>query len=384
MKKLAILLGTLAIAASAFAGGKEVVPAPATTTVVKEVERVVYRDRGSNGGSIDVRYVYFGKPGAFKKDHLNWYRSNGYAGNKGRIQIEGSNIALTERDSLYFRVRSHHPIGAYGKNLVTGVDTYSSASSAFRVRLSHKHDLLNATSRLHYEKGGEYSDLTFVPLDGHNLEYQFRIPLSELIGTPDWLSATVAPKLGISWDGAGNGEHAQTYYGGFDLYSAVALPANFKIEFNLYTGYYSASEEVYGDLDSSSSFKKNAFAFAVELYLKNSTKLAEWGNTTLSFEFEGGADNYKWNQYKNYVSTKDAKATNGSLSLYAYPALKLTHNVSDTFQIFVQAGAEIRNTPRIGSIGAAIGYPDLTNKYEGGVEGFTVAPTGFAGFKVSF
>jgi hypothetical protein len=383
MKKLAILLGTLAIAASAFAGGKEVVPAPAGPTVIKEVERVVYRERGSNGGSIDVRYVYLGKAGAFKDDGYNFYRSNAYSGNKGRIQIEASNIALTERDSLYFRVRSHHPLGPSGKNVFSGADTYSAADTAFRFRLSHKHDLLNATSRLHYEKGGEYSDLTFVG-SAHNLEYQFRIPLSELFGTPDWLSATVAPKLGYSWSEASNtDDHPYTYYGGFDLNNTVTLPANFKIVFNLYTGYYNASEKVYGDL-SSSSAKKNAFAFAVELYLYNSTKLAEWGNTALSFEFEGGVDNYKWNQYKTYLKSKDIKETNSTLSLYAYPALKLTHKVSDTFQIFVQAGAEIRNTPRLGAIAASIGYADLGNKYEGGVEGFTVAPTGFAGFKVTF
>jgi hypothetical protein len=345
MKKLAILLGTLAIAASAFAGGKEVVPDPASPTVIKEVEKVVYRDRGANGGYVEFLYRWFGTAAEDKYDERRQVSF-------GRLQIQG-NVNLTDRDSMYFRVRSHHQVGDSDKK------GYSD-NTQIRLRASHKHDLLNASSRLHYQNPNEPNGFA---VGEHNLEYQFRIPLAEYFFDNDFVKTTaftLAPKFGFSWDHSG-GANRSTYYAGVDLETMHKLPLNFSLEINLRAAQYQGNGYFYDG-------KKSDFAVAAEVYLYNTTKLLDLGDTsTLSFYFEGGYDTYQWSQRKLYPDSW-GKLENAKYSLYALPALRLDIKPSETLGIFVVAGAEWRNNYSV----------------ECEASDWTIAPTAWAGFKVTF
>jgi len=356
-------------------------------------------------------YRVMGPAAAYKKDldgdgvKEKFYRENGNAGDYGRLQVEG-NVPITERDSLYFRIRSQQEIGLSDK------DPGITDSAQYRVRFSHKHDFLNgATSRLHYQYKQDY--FGWAP-GAHNLEYQLRIPVpvgfdNDFIKTTTFI---IAPKVGYSWDFSNDytdtlatkvtekHDSAATYYGGLDIYTSNALPLNFWIEANVYAGYYSTNHKYYGfDKDQYNKFwgaantpigdSKTDFRVGVELYLKNKTKLADLGDTaTLSFYFEGGFDPYSFSSEKSYV---DFWGTGNSLaySLYALPALQLDWQPTDNVSAWLLAGAELRNhgSFKYNSGTDAKGdkvYDTFSADAKSTAQGWTWAPVVEAGFKVTF
>ena len=95
MRKLALLLGSLVVVASASA--KEVVPAPVVVeeapVQIVEKEVIVYRDKEEGfrpNGYVDLRYQFWGETeGQDEKDrdtdNGSWNGNNNY----GRLQLEG-------------------------------------------------------------------------------------------------------------------------------------------------------------------------------------------------------------------------------------------------------------------------------------------------------
>jgi hypothetical protein len=396
MRKLAILLGTLAIAASAFAGGKEPV-APEVTTVVRET--VVYQ---KNGGYVAMFYRWWGPSNTYKSSgdvgFVEWTDLDDdgvfsgtsevlYAGkirvkskerqangNRGRLHIEGS-VNFGESSSVFFRARTNRPISPIGKETVSmnigsysySQDLYSRSgdSDDIRIGFNFKHDLLSATSRIRYQNNGEYSGFGE---GNHNLEYQFRIPMAQYLFDNDFIktaSFTVYPYVGYTWansfgdtsttKGAGRG-----FYGGIGIDSVHQLPLNFSFEFNLRAAYFNANYDKYDD-------SKSTLGVYAEIYLHNKTKLAEFGNSSLFFTFDGGYDPYRWaskklyghsslahlavlrewdatkSKFKDPVLYTTSENSKSSYSLFAFPALQLETRPFDNTLIYVQAGAEIRN-----------------------------------------
>ena len=101
MRKLALLLGSLLVVASASA--KEVVPAPVVVeeapVQVIEKEVIVYRDKEEGfrpNGNVDLQYRWYGETEGQKKvKEENWNTSN----NDSRIQLSGT-INMTEKQQL--------------------------------------------------------------------------------------------------------------------------------------------------------------------------------------------------------------------------------------------------------------------------------------------
>jgi hypothetical protein len=359
MKKLAILLGTLAIAASAFAGGKEVVPDPASPTVIKEVEKVVYRDR-TDIGSVTFRYQVLGAAGGYKRDGGKLYRDNHYAGDIGRLRIDGS-IALTEKVKFGFQIRTDHEIGMSDK------DPGGRNASRYRAWFDYKHDFLNATSRLWYQRSGANGEYTGEVPGLHNLDYKFLIPIAEYFFDNDFVKTTtfdIGPEFGYSWDSSDIGGGRASYYGGLALYTTHKFPLNFSLDVNVYA--FSARTNTYAYAG-----KKNDFLVYGEVYLKNKTKLADLGeNTTLSFVFEGGYDGYQYSQRKTWNNSiiGTGKATTQKYTLYALPTLRIDYAAASNLSIFVEAGAEYAN-------GEISGHS---------AQGWTWSPFAQTGFTVKF
>lgn len=390
MKKLALLLGSLAIAATSYAGGKEYVP-PVENVQVREiyVDRPVYRNI-MNGGYLEIYYKWWGQSTEHERDDWEWasndkkVKTRQKNGNRGRLHIQGL-VNLTERQSIYFRVRDNQAISDNGlKTFITAAgekDYHSSESTQVRLRYNFKHDFanLNATSRLHYQNDGEY---TGAAIGKNNLEYQFRMQFAEYGFDNSFIKTTnlvIAPKVGYSWDNSSKTRsaydgvgHASTPYFGLDFYIDHKLPWNFSLEFALYLNSVHSNYKFYGE-------KKSNFQATAELYLKNKTPLWTGDKAKLSFVFEGGFDPYRYSQRKIYNHELDdyfdgSKSTTSqtedktSYSLYALPALQIDYQATENVNLFVAAGAEMRNIHETGCE----------------AQGFVWQPTAWAGFKVNF
>ena len=415
MKKIALLLGSLALAATSFAGGKEIVPVEVEVIeIVREVP--VYRNI-TNGGYLEMYYRWWGNSNDHTRNDWNW-GSNGKKietkqknGNRGRLHIQGS-VNLTENQSVYFRVRDNNPISS------NGVETYydpikvnnyrSGTSTQVRLRYNFGHDFagLNATSRLHYQNDGEY---TGAAVGKHNLEYQFRMQFAEYMLDNDFIKTTsfvLAPKVGYSWDNSGvktsyyDGQDtlggwtvkyvdrapASTPYFGIDLETFHTLPLNFSLAANFYLNSVHSNHRYYGE-------NKSNFQTTAEVYLYNTTPIIQGDRATLSFYFEGGLDPYRYSQRKVFRNNLDdyhddaaenisgssrstTSSTNSwgdkndkiSYSAYALPALRLDYQATDNINLFAVAGAEYRNI----------------HEAKSEAQGWVWQPTAWAGFRVNF
>ena len=113
MRKLALLLGSLVVVASASA--KEVVPAPVVVeeapVQIVEKEVIVYRDKEEGfrpNGYVDLQYRMYGETeGQDKVGGKDWNKNNNY----GRLQLEGT-INTTENQTFYYRLRTYDSLNS--------------------------------------------------------------------------------------------------------------------------------------------------------------------------------------------------------------------------------------------------------------------------------
>ena len=356
MRKLALLLGSLLVVASASA--KEVVPAPVVVeeapVQVIEKEVIVYRDKEVGfrpNGYVDLQYRWYGDTEG--KNEGSW---NGGANNYSRIQLEGK-VNMTEKQSLYFRIREWNDLNENEKKHVKGDGTQT------RLRYFYDHGNLgdskvNLTSRVHYRDRDDLSG-------AQEVEYQARFNFAEYMFNNDFIKTTnfvVAPKYKYVWEASNDDNYDNRL--GFDIASFHELPYGFSFELNFYVDqhFYGKDQE----FDGGRKFKDKNFTVDMEAYLYNTTNLYTNGNVGIDFNFEGGYDAYNWSQEKKFGTDKDE---NAKYSLYALPTIQVNYQATPNVVVYAAAGAEYRNW-------------DITGNGE--ASHWRWQPTVFAGFKTTF
>ena len=353
MRKLALLLGSLLVVASASA--KEVVPAPVVVeeapVQVIEKEVIVYRDKEVGfrpNGYVDLQYRWYGDTEG--KNEGSW---NGGANNYSRTQLQGK-INMTEKQALEYRVRNYNDLNSSSAKDKDDKSTRNSGADV-RLRYFYNHGNLgdskvNLTSRVHYRDRDDLSG-------AQEVEYQARFNFAEYMFNNDFVKTTnfvVAPKYGYSWDSSNDDSYDNRL--GVDLYTFNELPWGFSFEFNVY-----ATQHFYGKDQKTGANSKtdDNFGVDVEAYLYNTTNLYSNGKLNIDFYFEGGFDPYSWNsenvlarEYRvNNCNEKADKTTyeDSKYKLYAWPQIITSYNATDSFKAYVSLGAEYANGYRYGS-----------------------------------
>ena len=395
MRKLALLLGSLLVVASASA--KEVVPAPVVVeeapVQVIEKEVIVYRDKEVGfrpNGFVDLQYRYYGKTEGQKdkfktKEDVtagngNWNTGNEYT----RLQLNGK-INMTENQSLEYRVRDYNAATTHEGNGKDGSDT--------RLRYFYNHGNLgdskvNLTSRIHYRDNGHVDD-------SQEIEYQARFNFADYMFSNDFVKTTnfvVAPKYGYSWDSSNDDSYDNQL--GVDLYTMHELPWGFSFELNVYaTQHFYGKDQFY---DGTDKMEDKNFTVDVEAYIYNTTNLYTNGKVSVDFNFEGGYDAYNWSAEKKFgtphrdgkyetqymkenpttldsegedVRAKGVGTDNSKYSLYALPTIQVNYQATPSVKVYAAAGAEYRDW-------AVNSGSSATN--------WRWQPTVFAGFKTTF
>ena len=371
MRKLALLLGSLLVVASASA--KEVVPAPVVVeeapVQVIEKEVIVYRDKEEGfrpNGFVDLQYRYYGKTEG-QEDKFetvsettdgngNWNTGNKYS----RIQFSGK-INMTENQTLEYRIRDYNAVTTHEGNGKDGTDT--------RLRYFYNHGNLgdskvNLTSRIHYRDNGHDDD-------SQEVEYQARFNFADYLFNNDFVKTTdfvVAPKYKYAWLNSDDYDNQI----GVDLYTMHELPWGFSFELNVYTAQHFYGKDQF--FDGTDKMEDKNFTVDVEAYIYNTTNLYTNGKVSVDFNFEGGYDAYNWSQEKKF-GTKikgkygEAGTDDAAYSLYALPTLQLNYQATPAVKVYVAAGAEYRDW-------AVNSGSSATN--------WRWQPTVFAGFKTVF
>ena len=400
MRKLALLLGSLLVVASASA--KEVVPAPVVVeeapVQVIEKEVIVYRDKEEGfrpNGFVDLQYRYYGKTEG-QEDKFetvsettdgngNWNTGNKYS----RIQFSGK-INMTENQTLEYRIRDYNAVTTHEGNGKDGTDT--------RLRYFYNHGNLgdskvNLTSRIHYRDNGHDDD-------SQEVEYQARFNFADYMFNNDFVKTTnfvVAPKYKYAWDSSNDNSYDNQL--GVDLYTMHELPWGFSFELNVYTAQHFYGKDQF--FDGTDKMEDKNFTVDVEAYIYNTTNLYTNGKVSVDFNFEGGYDAYNWSQEKKFgaprrdggryekeyglandtkkydkvtdkikeVPGKGVGTDNSKYSLYALPTLQLNYQATPAVKVYVAAGAEYRDW-------AVNSGSSATN--------WRWQPTVFAGFKTVF
>ena len=335
MRKLALLLGSLLVVASASA--KEVVPAPVVVeeapVQVIEKEVIVYRDKEVGfrpNGNVDLQYRYYGDTEGQNKG--TWH---GGDNNYSRIQLSGK-INMTEKQQLQYRIRNWNSLNEKENQMKTET----------RFRYFYNHGLLgdskvNFTSRVHYLKG--YSD-------EQELQYEAEFNFADYMFNNDYVKTTdftVAPMYRYGWD-----SNSDTYDNqlGVSLYTNTKLPFGFNLELNFY-----ATQHFYGKdqlFDYGKDKDDKNFTVDMELYLTNNVNLYATEKHSVDFTIDMGYDDYSWSDkkmFKSYTEKAPTKDTdilgtdNTEYKLYARPGIKYTYKVTPAMSVFGHVEAEYAN-----------------------------------------
>ena len=378
MRKLALLLGSLVVVASASA--KEVVPAPVVVeeapVQIVEKEVIVYRDKEEGfrpNGYVDLQYRWYGDTEGQnqdfgtvkdKKDPTAWNKANNFS----RLQLMGK-INMTENQALEFRIRDWNDLDQ--ENVRQKSETQT------RLRYFYDHGNLgdskvNLTSRLHYANNGHDDN-------SQELEYQARFNFAEYMFNSDFVKTTdftVAPKYAYSWGDDNSSDYDNQI--GADLYTMHELPWGFSFEFNVYATQHFYGQDQY--FDGLTKKEDKNFTVDVEAYIYNTTNLYTNGNVSVDFNFEGGYDQYNWSQEKKFGTKHIDKKiegytgdgvgrNNAKYSVYALPTIQLNYQATPNVKLYAAAGAE---------------YRDWTVNSESSASNWRWQPTVFAGFKTTF
>ena len=362
MRKLALLLGSLLVVASASA--KEVVPAPVVVeeapVQVIEKEVIVYRDKEEGfrpNGYVDLQYRWYGETEGQEK-------GEGWAGetNYSRTQLQGK-INMTEKQALEYRIRNY--------NSTTSHEATGKSKTDTRLRYFYNHGNLgdskvNFTSRIHYRDRDDVAG-------AQEVEYQARFNFAEYMFNNDFVKTTnfvVAPKYKYVWDAANDDGYDNRL--GFDIASMHELPYGFSFELNFYVDqHFYGKDQVF---DGGRKSEDKNFTVDMEAYLYNTTNLYTNGNVSVDFNFEGGYDAYNWSQEKKFGTKIDGKygeagTDDAAYSLYALPTIQVNYQATPNVKVYAAAGAE---------------YRDWAIDNQNSAKNWRWQPTVFAGFKASF
>ena len=348
MRKLALLLGSLVVVASASA--KEVVPAPVVVeeapVQIVEKEVIVYRDKEEGfrpNGNIGLEYRAFGETEG--QDGGEWSGSDG--DNYGRVQLSGA-INMTEKQRLEFRVRNWNNLDKKG----------GSNGNETRLRYFYNHGNLgdskvNLTSRV------EYKDTTG---NDQYIEYQPRFDFAEYLFNNDFIKTTkavVAPKYRYQWSTDNSSDYSNQI--GADLEYTADLPFGFDIELNVYNTYFSyGTEQEFTSENGNSKKYDDNFTTNVELYLHFNANLYTNGKYSLDLGTEWGYDPY--NAYNEKTDERD-------YYLKADQWVTLNYAATEFVNVYLTGGAE---------------YGNFTRTHEGCATNWRWQPYVAAGFNVAF
>ena len=389
MRKLALLLGSLVVVASASA--KEVVPAPVVVeeapVQIVEKEVIVYRDKEEGfrpNGYVDLQYRWYGdtegqnfdngKESATKVTDGKLADAWNGANNYSRLQLQGK-INMTENQSLEYRVRDWRELDKESTDR-DNRDTVGGSQTRLRYFYNHGNlgdSKVNYTSRIQYQNTDNHDD------DNQKVEYMARFNFADYMFNSDFVKTadfTVAPRYAYVWSDNSSNYDNQL---GVDLYTMHELPLGFSFEFNVYTTQHFYGQDQY--FDAASKKEDKNFTVDVEAYIYNTTNLYTNGNVSVDFNFEGGYDAYNWSQEKKFGTKRIAdnavkgytgKGTgtdNAQYSVYALPTVQLNYQATPNLKLYAAAGAEYRN---------------WTVTSENSASNWRWQPTVFAGFRTTF
>ena len=365
MRKLALLLGSLVVVASASA--KEVVPAPVVVeeapVQIVEKEVIVYRDKEEGfrpNGSIDLQYRYYGNTEGDKGESPKGYEPKHWnvKNNASRLQLLGK-INMTENQALEYRTRVFNDL-----DKETGFNA-GNTSTATRLRYFYNHGNLgdskvNYTSRVHYNDGGSNQEV----------EYQARFNFAEYMFNNDFVKTTdftIAPKYMYAWDDDNSSNYDNQV--GADLYSFYELPWGFSAELNVY-----ATQHFYGDRgemdvkdgDKVGKEDKN-FTVSVEAYLYHTLPLYQNDKLSVAFNNEGGFDTWDWSKEKEFDGVRESDDT--TYEAYLLSTIGVNYQATPNVTLYASVGAEYRNWNTVEASSAS---------------NWRWQPTAWAGFKTTF
>ena len=330
MRKLALLLGSLVVVASASA--KEVVPAPVVVeeapVQIVEKEVIVYRDKEEGfrpNGNVDLQYRYYGKT----EDHKEWNGNDNYS----RTQLQGK-IQMTENQALDFRVRDYNDLDKESnQNYENGAK-----NTAVRLRYYYNHGNLGdskvgAQSFVRYEKNGS-----------QKLEYRYNLQFADYFFNNDFIKTTnfvVGPRYIYEWDSSNDDAYTNT----IGLYADIfhELPWGFSTEFELDGLHYN----MYGDAakvedGKATNLKDNDTEVTFNLYLYHDANLYTNDKYSLDWHFEGGYDSYSWYNRDEVVTSRPGY-TDHNYEAYAQPSVTLSYQATEFVSLYATLGAEYRN-----------------------------------------
>ena len=353
MKRLALVLGSLLVVGSV-ASAKEVMPAPtpAPEKVVEYVEKpvIVYRDREVTpawrpNGSVDVQYRWYGETenkSPYDDKDGDW--ANYDDTNDSRIQTR-VNLNFTEKQNLDIRVKAFQELkGPYKTDSRT-------SDGEYRIRHHYKFGKLgsskvDATSRLEYRQWGSKKRIQgSVAFDFADYIYSNNFFKTE--------NLILRPLVSHKWVGHDNDKTVNDFR--LDLETRFALPLNFALEFNAYSGYaqYPNKGLKKYNADGTKNEYRGEFHTEVELYLQNHTPLYKTKNFELAFDFDSGYDTLEFHQRKVVGNgdlwsgdpTGETEVTNDrhSYQVFMLPTLQVEYKPTDFVKLYAAAGAEYRN-----------------------------------------
>ncbi|MGL5657167.1 MAG: FomA family porin-like outer membrane protein [Fusobacteriaceae bacterium] len=335
MKKLALVLGTLLIAATASA--KEVVAAPvvvAEPVVVEEVVAPVEVPKFKPSGFVAFEEKYYGA-GEHDDVTQNYLRS----------EFSGS-VTMTEADTLQFRVRSYDDLNGSNSD-VANAGGSKSENTETRYRWLHKFGNIGDS------KIGFATRVELLQRDDYDkVELQTRFNFTQYVPQFDGFETTdltLAPK--VRYVSYGETDDSATGVG-MDLSHYAILPWGFEWDLTVYylyndnsaDGYYNSSQYPNGNKWGHESmtdlkdgnYTKSGNNIDVEAYLYNTQKLwaSEDNFYNVNFYAEGGLD---------ALTYRDGSGDTNNNSMYVMPELQLVMNINAATAITVAGGAEYRN-----------------------------------------
>ena len=350
MRKLALLLGSLVVVASASA--KEVVPAPVVVeeapVQIVEKEVIVYRDKEEGfrpSGNVGLEYKYFDRTEGQKDGE--WSDSD--VGDKySRTQLSGA-VQMTENQKFEFRVRDYNNLDAHQASSDMGTET--------RLRYSYNHGNLgdskvNFTSWVEYKK--KKSGVQHV-------DYQARFDFAEYLFNNDFVktsTAIVAPRYKYAWGG-----NDDNYTNTLGLYVDIInqYPWGFGSEIEI----DGANYNFYGEDQVTYKFDKTKndswnddFTLSVKAIITQDTNLYSADKLSIDWHSEGGFDTYNWSDKDNvpygletveFVNENKDEVTGHQkfedISYQAYFSSDVTasYQATEFVNVFALAGAEYRN-----------------------------------------
>ena len=386
MRKLALLLGSLVVVASASA--KEVVPAPVVVeeapVQIVEKEVIVYRDKEEGfrpNGYVDLQYRWYGdtegqnadfvadeydKDGNLVEGNDNWNGSN----NHSRLQLQGK-INMTENQALEYRVRDW-------RNLDKETGRESMGGSQTRLRYFYNHGNLG-DSKVNFTSRVQYQNTDNQDADNQNVEYMARFNFADYMFNNDFVKTTdftVAPRYAYVWNDNSSNYDNQL---GLDLYTFHDLPWGFSAELNVYTTQHFYGQDQY--FDAASKKEDKNFTVDVEAYLYHTLPLYENGKVSVTFNNEGGYDAYNWSQEKKFgtkciadnavkgYTGKGVGTDDAQYSVYLLSTIGVNYQATPNVTLYANVGAEYRNWA-------------ITS--ENSASNWRWQPTAWAGFRTTF